>query len=368
MARPWRIQIAGGWYHVTSRGNRREAIFRTDTDRRRFLGLAAVLPERFGLEVHAFVLMDNHYHLLARTLEANLSEAMRWLHVSYSSRFNWAHGQCGHLFGGRYKAVLIQDERGVVEVARYVHLNPVRVGRLALGKERQRQSKEMGVADPGAELVRRRLRELHRYRWSSWRVYQGAEPAPGWLHTGVIAAGCGGRSGQEQRRALREWTQAPVREGRLESPWGGLVGGVVLGDPEYAQTLLKRRKAPRPDAGAQTSVRQIERAARMEWSEIVGAAEELRGKPWAAMAEQWGEWGRDGTMYVAVRYGRHPLAEVVRAVGGLTYGAAAQAVRRFAAGLADDGAKRRFVEELRRRLGERRPQKRRQGVTLKALH
>ena len=66
---------------------------------------------------------------------------------------------------------------------------------------------------------------------------------------------------------------------------------MVLGDPEYAQTLLKRRKAPRPDAGAQTSVRQIERAARMEWSEIVGAAEELRGKPWAAMAEQCGEWG-----------------------------------------------------------------------------
>ena len=88
-----RIPVAGGWYHLTSRGNRREAIFRTDADRRRFLGLTAELPERFGLEVHAFVLMGNHYHLVVRTPEPNLSEAMRWLHVSYSSRFNWAHGR-----------------------------------------------------------------------------------------------------------------------------------------------------------------------------------------------------------------------------------------------------------------------------------
>jgi REP element-mobilizing transposase RayT len=133
MARPLRILLPDAWYHVTSRGNRREAIYRKDTDRRRFLGLVAGLPERFGLEVHAFVLMDNHYHLLVRTAEANLSEAMRWLHVSYSSRFNWSHRQSGHVFQGRVKAILIEDTRGVVEVARYVHLNPVRVGRWALG-------------------------------------------------------------------------------------------------------------------------------------------------------------------------------------------------------------------------------------------
>ena len=126
--------MAGGWYQVTSRGNRREAIYRTDADRRRFLGLVAELPERFGLEVHAFVLMDNHYHLVVRTPEPNLSEAMRWLHVSYSSRFNWAHRPCGHVFQGRYKAMVMEDQRGVVEVARYVHLNPVRVGRWDWGR------------------------------------------------------------------------------------------------------------------------------------------------------------------------------------------------------------------------------------------
>jgi len=93
--------------------------YRDEADRRRFLGLVADLPERFGLEVHAFVLMDNHYHLLVRTPQPNLSHAMGWLHVSYSSRFNWAHRLCGHVFQGRFKALVIEDEAGVVKVARY---------------------------------------------------------------------------------------------------------------------------------------------------------------------------------------------------------------------------------------------------------
>ncbi len=354
MARPLRILVAGGWYHVTSRGNRREAIYRTDADRRRFLGLVAELPERFGLEVHAFVLMDNHYHLVVRTPEPNLSEAMRWLHVSYTSRFNWAHRQCGHVFQGRYKAILLEDERGVVEVARYVHLNPVRMGRLGLGKGQQRQSRVVGGADPGADLVRQRLQELNAYPWSSWRVYLGAEPAPGWLETRTIGAGCGGRCRAERRQALREYTEAPVRQGRLESPWAGLIGGVVLGGKEYALELLKGLKAAGVDEAAQPAMRQIERAGRIEWSEIVAAAEELRGKKWPAMMSDWGDWGRDGTIYVAVRHGRQRLADVVRAAGGLRYGAAAQGVRRFAAGLPRDAAKARFVEGMSRKLRERR--------------
>src|SRR5574341_657914 len=121
MARPLRILVPGGWYHVTSRANGREDLFRTDDDRRRFLGLVAELPERFGLEIHAFVLMDSHYHLLVRTPIPNLSHALKWLHVTYSMRFNWAHQTRGHVFQGRYKAILIEDLQGVVAVARYLH-------------------------------------------------------------------------------------------------------------------------------------------------------------------------------------------------------------------------------------------------------
>jgi putative transposase len=145
MARPLRILIPDGWYHVMSRGNRRASLFWEESDRRRFLGLVSELPERFHLEVHAFVLMDNHYHLVVRTPQANLSQAIRWLHVSYSSRFNWAHRQVGHLFQGRFKAVVIQEVRGVCEVARCVHSNPVRIQGLGLGQAEQRRAKVLGL-------------------------------------------------------------------------------------------------------------------------------------------------------------------------------------------------------------------------------
>src|SRR6266850_8549668 len=115
MARPLRIELAGAWYHVMNRGHRGNALFRDDADRRRFLGLVAELPERFGLEIHALVLMHNHYHLLVRTGEANLSQAVRWLNVGYAVKFNWAHRWHGTVFQGRFKAVLIQEERSASE-------------------------------------------------------------------------------------------------------------------------------------------------------------------------------------------------------------------------------------------------------------
>jgi REP element-mobilizing transposase RayT len=168
MARPLRNWVAGGWYHVTARGNRQEAIFRAEVDRRRFLGLLASLPERLGVELHGFVLMDNHYHLVVRTLEPNLSDAMRWL--------------------------------------------------------------------------------------------------------------------------------------------------------------------------------------RVEWNRIVQAAEALRGMSWREMTGRWGDWGRGGAIYVAVQHGRHRLSEVVPAVGGMTYGSGAQAVRPFHLEMKKNRFKAQFGEKLKHRL------------------
>lgn len=215
MARPLRVLILGGWYHVTGMGNRREALLRTDKDRRRFLGLVAELPERFRFEIHAFVLMDNHYHLLVRTPAANLSPGIRWLNVTYSTRFNWAHLQVGHVFQGRFKAVVIEDPKGVWEVARYVHLNPVRIRGLGLGKEEQRRAKVHGCEDPGAALVAKRLEVLYRYPWSSWRVYSGAEPCAEWLENGggdVRVRGAGARFRNAGSSGSRNAT-GPTRRG-----------------------------------------------------------------------------------------------------------------------------------------------------------
>ena len=347
MARPLRILVAGGWYHVTARGNRRGTLFFNDTDRRRFLGLLAETPERFGVQVHALVLMDNDYHLLVRTPRANLSEAIQWLHISYGMRLNWAHRMCGHVFQGRFKAVLIEETGGVVEVGRYVHLNPVRIGGLGLGKAEQRQAKVVGCPDPGAELVRRRLAKLRSYPWSSWRVYGGAEPPPGWLETRRIGSGCGGRSREERRKALVEYTEAPVRQGRLEGPWEGLVGGMVLGSQAFAQELLKRRRG---SATEPAEVNRLARAERLEWPEVVKVAERVLGRSWAEMLEGRRDWGRDGVMYVAVRHGGYRLAEVVRRIDGLKYPAGAQAVRRFGQRLDENREMKRFVAAMKREM------------------
>ena len=120
---------------------------------------------------------------------------------------------------------------------------------------------------------------------------------------------------------------------------------------------MKGLKSKRVDGTVMTSGRHIQRTGRRGWPEIVAAAEALRRKRWSQMVESWGDWGRDGTIYVAVRYGQQRLVDVVRWAGGMKYGAAAQAVRRFAAGLAKDAAKVRFVENMRRRLGQEREEK-----------
>jgi len=174
------------------------------------------------------------------------------------------------------------------------------VGGLGVDNARPRLAGGLGGVDPGAELVRKRLQELKDYRWSSWRVYQGAEVAPGWLQTGVVGAGCGGRSREEQRQALQEYTQTPVRQGRMDSLWTGLIGGLVLGSQEYAQGLLKGLKSQRVDGTVMTSVRPIQRTGRLGWPEIVTAAEALLGKRRSQRAESWGDGERDGTIYVAV--------------------------------------------------------------------
>jgi putative transposase len=324
-----------------NRGHRGAALFLDDADRRRFLGAVAELPERFALEVHAFVLMANHYHLLVRTREANLSHAIRWLNVSYAIKFNGAHRCRGTVFQGRFKSVLIQEESKALEVARYIHLNPVRVEGLGLSKSDQRRARVLGCGNPGRELVKRRVGVLREHRWSSWRIYDGAEPNPGWLATDVIGRGCGGRSRVERRAALKAYTEQPIRQGVLESPWEGLVGGVVLGESGYARRLLAGRKVNEEE---QTPARRMRR--RAGWEEVARAAEKIKGEKWDRWAERHGDWGRDGAMYFAVRHGGLRLAEVVRQAG-MKYQAAAQAVKRFGQEMAEDAERKRFVSKLK---------------------
>ncbi|MCC7373719.1 MAG: transposase [Verrucomicrobiales bacterium] len=348
MARGPRIHVPEGWYHVTSRGNGGEAIFGSDEDRRRLLGLVAEVPNRFGAEIHAFVVMDNHYHLLLRCRRVDVSETVRWLQTAYAIRYNWAHRRRGHVFQGRFKSALIRDESALDRVARYLHLNPVRIGGLGLDKEAQRRARVIGCEDPGAELVARRIKALREYPWSSWRVYGGMEGAPEWLTRDRIGPGCGGGTRRAQVTALVTYTEAPIRQGRLEDPWEGLVAGMVLGDAEEAKALVREAMKGRGDSAKD----RLEKTLRTlpSWEEIVGAAEKILGRSWESMREGHGDWGRDGTLAVATRELGWRLADAVRAVGGLEYAAAAQGVRRFWIRAEKDAAMKRFARELPRRV------------------
>src|SRR5712692_6666635 len=165
MARPPRLEFSGGVCHVVVRGNERAAVFRDDEDREKYLGRLAHYREKFGFRLLAFCLMGNHVHLAIRTAEFPLSRVMAGLQSSYTQWFNRRHKRAGHLFQGRYKAFLVQEDRYLLGLVRYIHENPVK-----------------------ARLVEK----ARDYPWSSDRHYRRGG-GPEWLDPGDVLAMLGGR-------------------------------------------------------------------------------------------------------------------------------------------------------------------------------
>ncbi len=347
MARPLRLQVPEAWHYVLNRGHQRERIFRTDDDRRRFLGCLSEFPERFRIEVHAYVLMDNDYHLLLRPRERNLSRAIQWLQLSYAFQFNWAHETTGHVFQGRFKGLVIQKDEDVAEVVRYLHLNPVRTTALGLGKPERAHAKVAAISGPRVGLVARRLATLEAYLWSSWQVYGGREPEPKWLETGFIRRANGGRSRKEQASALRAYTEEPLRQGKLDNPWDRVVGGAVLGDADHAKQLLADAKVGVKLAAAEPNgVRRMSRVGRVEWETLVGWAEAAAKVKWEDAVDRYGDWTRDAVLYVAVRHAGYGLSEVYGRIPGLKYQAGAHAVKRIELRRVNDPECDRFIRRL----------------------
>ena len=217
MARPLRIQHKGGWYHVVNRGINRGVIFEDDRDREHFLKLLEAVSSRQGLEVHGFVLMENHYHLILHLPEGNLSRGMQWLNVSYSIWFNRRYGRVGPLFQGRYKSVPVEGGGWLYQLSQYVHLNPVRVRWLGLDK-RGRRLEGLGLKGAAsAAEANKRLAVLREHRWSSYRFYAGYERAPAWLKTGPILERAGGKDAADRTKRYREGLEGYVRAGYKES-------------------------------------------------------------------------------------------------------------------------------------------------------
>ncbi|MBI5444706.1 MAG: transposase [Deltaproteobacteria bacterium] len=225
MARPLRLEHPGALWHVTARGNERGDVFRDDVDREEFLSVLGRTVSVYGWRLHAYVLMGNHYHLFVETPEPTLSRGMRDLNGITTQRFNRRHGRTGHLFEGRFKAILVEREAHFLEVARYVVLNPVRVGF---------------------------SRSAASWPWSSYKATAGLAEAPEWLETGWTIEQFGRRPAEARRRYA-----AFVADGKGSGydPWSQLRGQVFLGSEGFAREVGRR-------ANLKTATKEVPRVQR----------------------------------------------------------------------------------------------------------
>lgn len=333
MARPLRVDIEDGWYHVTARGDHRQVIFSDERDHGHFVELLEELGERFRVGVMAYVCMGNHYHVMVRTPEANLSRAIQWLNISYSVWFNRRHGESGHVFQGRFKSIVVEGEVWGVELSQYVHLNPVRIKELGQGK-RQRAADRAGLSRaPTAEEVKRRLERLRRYRWSSYRAYAGYCGTPGWLDSEVLLERAGGA------RKYRQTVEERLRQGVSESPWDEVKVGIALGTIEFAKTVQARLKSGR-EMPEKRALRK-----HLGFEDVVAVVEQVTGERWPAFCERHGDKRRDLALWVARRYTGLTLAELGRKAGAMDYAAVTMAVRRFPAACKRDKTLTRWCKE-----------------------
>ena len=206
MARPLRIEFAGALYHVTSRGNGREDIYLDDSDRELFMVVLGEACSLFNWTVHAWCLMGNHYHLLVETPDSNLSRGMRYLNGVYTQRFNRTHSHVGHLFQGRFKAILVEKEAHLLELARYVVLNPVRAGMVESAEQ---------------------------WSWSSYPAMVGLSGCPEWFDREWLL----GNFGESNRSAVRQYMRF-VEDGVLQSsPWSMLKNQIYLGSDRFVEKV-----------------------------------------------------------------------------------------------------------------------------------
>jgi putative transposase len=252
MARPLRVEYPGAFYHVINRGNIQEKLFKSPRDHEKFLQYLEKAAERFAVIVHTYCLMGNHYHLLLETAEPNLSVTMQWLNVSYATYFNRKHRRKGHLFQGRFKAILIDAEAYLKHLSRYIHLNPVR-----------------------AKIID----TPEQYRWSSYSAFIGKKKSPKFLKTDWLLSNFGNNK-KEARKNYKEFIEG-VDIKAVKDPSKQLEGGFILGDADFVNwvkdTFLAKRddekeipqlKKLKPRVAPETIVDQVSKAFNSEAEKI----------------------------------------------------------------------------------------------------
>jgi REP-associated tyrosine transposase len=297
MSRPLRIEFPNAWYHVMNRGAGYRNIFNNDTHRMIFVDLLSQITKMFQIEIHGVCLMDNHYHLLIKTPDGNLQRAMRHLNGVYTQRYNRLEDTDGPLFRGRYKAILIEPDAYLLNVSRYIHLNPVAAGVASLAEE---------------------------YQWSSYRAYTSLAATPEWLQTKFVLNMLGKR---QQRKLYRLFVEKGVDEethifyDKKKSP-------AVMGSDDFRASI--RSKLP-TDAEI-PEIKKLRTA--HSFSSIVQAVSTVFATPeeqilHAVRGRGKKNTARSAAIYYCRKMAGFPLNKIAKKFGLSHYGSVSGSVARF---------------------------------------
>jgi putative transposase len=310
MARSLRILYPDAFYHITARGNEKKAVFRNTKDRERFRSYLESAAERYAAVIHTYCLLDNHYHLFLQTPAANLPQIMRHINGAYTTFFNKKHDRSGHLFQGRYKAILVEADEYAMELSRYIHLNPVRAG----------------LVDSPAQ-----------YRWSSYAAYVGDEKPPGWLTTDFLW-GFFGKSPSESKRRYRLFVNSLVGN-EYSNPLRNVIGSSMLGKPDFVKEITRRFVSERKPDRDLPALRQL--ALKPSLEEILESVIAVSGER-NALARGIG-------LYLCHRYSGQSLKEIGKH-HDLTESGVSQANRRLSLRLKRDRKLQRLVRKAEKKL------------------
>ena len=310
MARPLRINYPGAFYHVTSRGNERKAVFKSKRDREKFFEYLDSAAQRYDAVIHAFCLMNNHYHLLIETPTGNLPQIMRHINGAYTTYFNVKRARPGHLFQGRYKAILVEIDEYAKELSRYIHLNPVRAKMVKTPEE---------------------------YEWSSYRFYIGETKPPKWLYRDFILGYFGNKVSIAQKE-YRKFVSILVSE-KYDSPLDEVVGSTLLGSPGFIAFIKDKFLSGKKSDKDLPALKELVKKASMQ--EIFGEVESVLGKQ-PALA-------RSVKMFLCQRYTDEKLKDIGKHFG-IGESGVSHASRRVNDKIRKDKKLKRKIAKIERKL------------------
>ncbi|HOU21510.1 MAG TPA: transposase [Kiritimatiellia bacterium] len=324
MGRKRRVEYEGAIYHVTQRGAGRGLIFMDDADRRRFMENLDWAVGQDGIRLYLYCLMPNHLHLLVETPQGNLSRFMHRLQTAYTLYFNLRHDRTGHLVQGRYGAVLVKGDRYLLNLSRYIHLNPV-------------------AHEPAAQRSnRQRLARLNEYIWSSFRSYSGLAPVPEMLDDKPLLALMGKKRIADRRDAYRRFVEAglswPLSRWEQESGF------------DTSRDKPTEQDSPVPVPGAirgnrSESVRRV--AARIEPEEVVRRVASAFGVEEESLFRRtYGGGARTAAIYMLMRHSRMTQRAVRTYLGFGTPGAVCRQMERFQRKMRADPELNAFIQKL----------------------